>query len=170
MSGNIHPNPCPVFPCSVCAENLTWRGRGRSVQCYTCSNWVYLKCSLLYFSRFRTLGSSHSRSFPPCSVPAFFGDPTPTITVTFSSNSSSWYTSTARSGPSDLLLLLQHLHPTLTFKLSILFPPTLYLLPLDPHHRLMLLAVSLYLLLLLPLLYSLRVLQWNAALYFVLSR
>ena len=57
---------------------------------------------------------------------------------------------------------MQHSHPTLTFKLLILFPPTLYLLPLHPHHRLMLLAVSLYLLLSLPLLNSLRVLQWNA--------
>ena len=54
---------------------------------------------------------------------------------------------------------MQHLHPTLIFKL---FPPTLYLLPLHPHHRLMLLAVFLYLLLSLPLPNSLRVFQWNA--------
>ena len=64
MSGNVHPNPCSVFPCLVCAGNVTWRGR--SVQCCTCSNRVHLKCSLLSFSRFRTLGSSHSWSFPPC--------------------------------------------------------------------------------------------------------
>ena len=57
---------------------------------------------------------------------------------------------------------MQHSHPTLAFKLLILFPPTLYLLPLHPHHRFMLLAVSLYLLLSLPLDNSLRVLQWNA--------
>ena len=67
--------------------------------------------------------------------------------MTSSSDSSSWYTFTAQSGP---LLLMQHSHPTLAFKLLILFPPTLYLLPLHPHHRLMLLAVSLYLLLSLP--------------------
>ena len=126
------------------------------MQCCTCSNWVLLKCSLLSFSRVRTLGSSHSWSCPSCCVPAFFGDPTPTSTVT---SSSSWYTSIAPSGP---LLLIQHLHPTLAFKPLILFPPTLYLLPLHPHHRLMLLAVSLYLLLPLPFLNSLRVLQWNA--------
>ena len=72
-SGNVHPNPCPVFPCSVCAGNVTWRGR--SVQCCTCSNWVHLKCSLLSFSRFKTLGSSHSWSCSPCCVPAFSGDP-----------------------------------------------------------------------------------------------
>ena len=69
MSGNVHPNPCPVFLCSVCAGNVTWRCR--SVQCCTCSNWVHLKCSLLSFSRFRTLGSSHYWSCPPCCVPAF---------------------------------------------------------------------------------------------------
>ena len=136
---------------------MTWRGR--SVQCCTCSNWVHLKCSLLSFSRFRTLGSSHSWSCPPCCVPAFFGDPTPTSTVTSSSDSSSLYTSIAQSGP---LLLIQHSHPTLAFKPFILFPPTLYRPPLHPHHRLMLLAVSLYLLLPLPFLNSLRVLQWNA--------
>ena len=112
----------------MCAGNVTWRGR--SVQCCTCSNWVHLKCSLLYFSRFRTLGSSHFWSCRPCCVPAFFRDPTPTSTVTSSSDSSSWYTSTAQSG---LLLLMQHSHSTLAFKPSILFPPTLYLLPLHPH-------------------------------------
>ena len=45
MIGNIHPNPGPVFPCSVSAGNVTWRGR--SVQCCTCSKWVHLTCSLL---------------------------------------------------------------------------------------------------------------------------
>ena len=64
MSSNVHPNPCPVFPCLVCAGNVTWQGR--SVQCCTCSNWVHLKCSLLSFSRFRILGSSHFWIFPPC--------------------------------------------------------------------------------------------------------
>ena len=145
MSGNVHPNPCPVFPCSVYAGNVTWRGR--SVQCCICSNWVHLKCSLLSFSRFRTLGSSHSWSYSSCCVSAFFGDPTSTVTVTSSLDSSSWYTFTAQIW---LPVLMQHSHPTLAFKPSILFPPTLYLLPLQPYLRLMLLAVSLYLLLLLP--------------------
>ena len=148
VSGNVHPNLCSVFPCSVCTGNVTWWGW--SVQCCTYSNWVHLKCSLLSFARFRTLGRSHSWSFPPCCVPAFFGDPTPTSTVTSSSDSSSWYTSTAQSHPSGPLLLMQHSHPTLAFKPLILFLPTLYFLPLHPHHRLMLLAVSLYLLLPFP--------------------
>ena len=54
---------------------------------------------------------------------------------------------------------MQHLHPTLIFKPLILFPPTLYLLP---HYRLMLLVVSLYLRLPIPLPNSLRAFQWNA--------
>ena len=41
-----------------------------------------------------------------------------------------------------------HSRPTLTFKPLIPLSPTLCLLPLHPHHRLMLLAVSLHLLLL----------------------
>ena len=63
-SGNVHPNPCVVLSCSVRPGNVTWRGR--SVQCCTCSNWVHLKCSLFFFSRFRALGSSHYWSCTPC--------------------------------------------------------------------------------------------------------
>ena len=58
----VYPNPGPIFPCSVCAGNVT--RRGRSVQCCTCSKWVHLRCSLLFFSQFRTLGSSPSWSCP----------------------------------------------------------------------------------------------------------
>ena len=42
MSGNVYSNPGPIFPCSVCAGNVAWRGK--SVQCCTCSKWVYLRC------------------------------------------------------------------------------------------------------------------------------
>ena len=42
---------------------------------------------------------------------------------------------------------MQHSRPTLAFKPLILFPPTSHLLPLYPDHRLMFLAVLLYLLL-----------------------
>ena len=45
MSSSVYPNPGPIFPCSVCAGNVTWRGR--SVQCCTCSKWTHLWCSLL---------------------------------------------------------------------------------------------------------------------------
>ena len=62
MSGNVHPNPCPIFPCSVCAGNVT--RRGKSVQCCACSKWVHLRCSQLSFTKFRALGSSHSWSCP----------------------------------------------------------------------------------------------------------
>ena len=86
MSGNVHPNPGPIFPCSVCPGNVTWRGK--SVQCSTCSEWAHLRCSQLSLSRFRALGSSHSWSCPPCQ-----------ITVTPSSDSSDMYTSTVQSSP-----------------------------------------------------------------------
>ena len=127
------------------------------MQCCTCSKWVHLRRSLLFFSRFRTLGSSYSWSFPSCCIPASFRDPTPTSSVTSSLDSSSLYTSTAQSGP---LLLMQHLQPTLAFTSLILFPPTSYFLPLHPHYCFMLLVVSLYLSLTLP--DSFRVFQWNA--------
>ena len=67
MSGNVHPNPGPIFPCSVCAGNVTWRGK--SVQCCTCSKWVHLRRSQLSLSKFRTLESSHSWSCPPAVSP-----------------------------------------------------------------------------------------------------
>ena len=84
MSGNVHPNPNLIFPCSVCTGNVTWRGK--SVQCCTCFKWVHLRCSQLSLSQFRALGSSHSWSCPPCR-----------ITVTPSSDSSDMYTSTVQS-------------------------------------------------------------------------
>ena len=62
MSGNVHPNPGPIFPCSVCAGNVTWRGK--SVQCCTCFKWVHIRCSQLSLPKFRALGSSHFWSCP----------------------------------------------------------------------------------------------------------
>ena len=93
------------------------------MQCCTCSNWVHLKCSLLFSSRFSTLGSSHSWSCPPCCVLAFFRDPTPNSTVIFSSDSSSWYTSTAQSGPSGPLLLMRTRTPPSPSNLLFFFHP-----------------------------------------------
>ena len=157
MSGNVHPNPGPVFPCSVCAGNVTWSVR--SVLCWTCSKWVHLRCSLLS-SKFKTLGSSHSWTcFFGC-VPAS-RNPTTSNSVSSSSDSSSLYTSTVLSGPFGSPLLMQHFRPTLAFKPFILLSPISHLFPLHLHHRLMLLAVFLYLQLPLPP-DSLRVLQWNA--------
>ena len=87
LMSNVHPNPGLVFLCSVCTGNVTWKGR--SVQCCTCSKWVHLRCSLPFFSRFKTLGSSHSWRCFPCCVPACSGGPTPTKIVPSSSDSSS---------------------------------------------------------------------------------
>ena len=60
---------------------------------------VNLRCSLLSFSRFKTLGSSRSwscLSAAPLILPEI---PTPFNTVTSSSDSSSLYTSTVQCGP-----------------------------------------------------------------------
>ena len=86
MSGNVHANSGSRFPCSVCARNVTWRGR--SVQCCTCSKWVHLRCSLLSFYRFNALGSFHSCSCFCfafyCCVPVSSENPTVTSTATSS--------------------------------------------------------------------------------------
>ena len=130
MSGNVHPNPGPIFPCSVCAGNVTWLGK--SVLCCTCSKSVHLRCSQLSLSKFRALGSSHSWSCLPCRN-----------TVTPSSDSSDTYTSTVQSGPP---LLMLHSHVTLVSKLPIHHLPILYLLPQPLHYRPLLLAIFLRLL------------------------
>ena len=87
MSGNVYPNPGPIFPCSVCTGKVTWRGK--PVLCCTCSKWVHLRCSQLFLSNFRALSSSHSWSCPSCRN---------TVTPP-SSDSSDTYTSTVESGP-----------------------------------------------------------------------
>ena len=156
MSGNVHPNPGPIFPCSVCAGNVTWRGK--SVQCCTCSKWVHLMCSQLSLSKLRALGSSHSWS-----------------SVTPSSGSSDTYTSTVQSCPLSTDAALSP-HP----RLQISYPPSAHstspssapsLPSLAPGCPSTPPASS-------PPPYSLRLLQWNAGglrarstelLYFLLS-
>ena len=103
---NVHPNPGPIFPCSVCAVNVTWRGK--SMLCCTCSKWVHLRCSQLFLSKFRALGSSHSWSCLPCRN-----------TVTPSSDSSDTYTSTVQSGPPSTDAALSR-HP----RLQTSYPPS----------------------------------------------
>ena len=64
--------------------------------------------------------------------------------MTLFPDSSSLYTSTVQSAPP---LPMLHFRPTLPFKPLIPIPPILYFLPQIPHHRLILLAVSLDILL-----------------------
>ena len=125
MSGNVHPTPRPIFPSSVCAGNVTWRGK--SMQCCTCSKWVDLRCSLLSLFKFRTLGSSHTWSFPPCFVPAC-------NTVTFSTvtphcntmtPSSGLYTSTVLPAAFLDFLLCVLITPTPGLAFSLVMPRTL---------------------------------------------
>ena len=145
MSGNVHPNPGPIFPCSVCIGNVTWRDK--SVQCCACSKWVHLRCSQLSLSQFRALGSSHSWSCPPCR-----------ITVTPFSDSSDMYISTVQSSPASANAALSP-HP----RLQTSYPPSahsIYIFSLCPSST----VPCSWLSCLLPPLPpdSLRVLQWNA--------
>ena len=118
MSGNVHPNPGPVFPCSVCAGNMTWRGK--SVQCCACSQWAHLRCSQLSLSQFRALGSSHSWSCPPAES-LWLPLRTPLTCIPSLCNLAL-----------PLLTLLSR--PTLVSKPLIPHLPILYLLPLPLHH------------------------------------
>ena len=142
MSGNVHPNPGPIFSCSVCAGNVTWRGK--SVQCCTCSKWVHLRCSQLSQSKFRALGSSHSWSCFPCRK-----------TVTPSLDSSDMYTSTVQSTGAALTRnpRLQTSYPPSAHSISFSSSPS----PpsLAPGHFSMPPTSS-------PPPDSLRVLQWDA--------
>ena len=142
MSGNVHPNPGPIFPCSVCAENVTWRGK--SVQCCTFSKWVHLRCSQLSLSKFRTLDSSHSWSCPPAVFPL--------ITLTLSSDFSDMYTSTVQSSLSSANAALSP-HP----RLQTSYPPSAHCVssPSAPLLRSLAPGCS-------TPSDSLRVLQWNA--------
>ena len=142
MSGNVHPNPGPIFPCSVCAGNVTWRGK--SVLCCTCSKWVHLRCSKLSLSKIRALGSSHSWNCLPCCN-----------TMTSSSDT---HTSTVQSGPTSTDAALLH-HP----RLQTFYPPFAHSISpssapsppsIAPGHFSMPPASS-------PPPDSLRVLQWN---------
>ena len=112
------------------------------MQCCTCSKWICLRGSLLFFSRFKTLGSSHSWSCFSCCASASSGGPTPTNTV------SSRWTPPFCIPPLCYLahlapLLIQHCGTTLAFKPITLLLHTLHLLPLHSFHRLIFLAVFL---------------------------
>ena len=161
MSDNIHPNPGPIFPCSVCAGNVTWWGK--SVLCCTCSKWVHLRCSQISLSKFRTLGSSHSWSFPPV-VTLCLPPRTPLRCIPPLYNLAS-------------PLLMLHSRVTPVSKPPIPHLPILYLLPLLLHHRPLILAIFPHLLLpLLPLTLSgffngmREVFEPGALNYFIFSR
>ena len=64
ISGDIHPNPGPIEPCSVCSRRVTWGNR--SIQCTNCSLWVHLSCSGLFPADFRKISPGHSWTCPMC--------------------------------------------------------------------------------------------------------
>ena len=64
ISGDIHPNPGPIDPCSVCSRRVTWGNR--SVQCTNCFLWVHLSCSGLSPADFCKISPGHSWTCPMC--------------------------------------------------------------------------------------------------------
>ena len=64
FSSDIHPNPGPIDPCSVCSRRVTWGNR--SIQCTGCSLWVHLSCSGLSPADFRKISLGHSWTCPLC--------------------------------------------------------------------------------------------------------
>ena len=64
VSGDIHHNPGPIDPCSVCSRRVTWGNR--LMQCTNCSLWVYLSCSGLSPADFRKISPEHSWTCPMC--------------------------------------------------------------------------------------------------------
>ena len=64
ISGDIHPNPGPINPCSVCSRRVTWGNR--SIQCTGCSLWVHLSCYGLSPADFRKISPGHSWTCPMC--------------------------------------------------------------------------------------------------------
>ena len=64
ISGDIHPNPGPIDPCSVCSRRVTWGNR--SIQCTNCSLRVHLSCSGLSPADFPKISPGHSWTCPMC--------------------------------------------------------------------------------------------------------
>ena len=131
------------------------------MQCCTCSKCVHLRCLLLSFSRFKTLGSSHFWSCPPCCVPASSGGPTTANTLSSSSDFFNLCISTVLCGPSGPFFQCSvppRPHLQTSYPFSALFVTSLSA-PSPPPH---VLAVFLYSLLPFPPIDSLRVLQWNS--------
>ena len=115
VGGGVHPGPGPIFPCSVCAGDVAWRGG--SVRCCACSGWVHLGCSRLSLSGFGALGSSRSWGCPPCR-----GAVTPP-----SSDSSGTCASAVGSGPPSAGAALLP-HP----RLRASYPPSAHLISPSP--------------------------------------
>ena len=74
ISGDIHPNPGPIDPCSVCSRRVTWGNR--LIQCTNCSLWVHLSGSGLSPADFRKISPGHSWTCPMC---PFSSQPLPSL-------------------------------------------------------------------------------------------
>ena len=64
ISSDIHPNPGPIDPCSICSHRVTWRNR--LIQCTNCPLWAHLSCSGLSLTYFCKISSRHPWTCPMC--------------------------------------------------------------------------------------------------------
>ena len=135
MGGGIHPSPGPIFPCSVCAGDVAWRGRAGRCSAALAPGLSVWGCSQLSLSRFGALGGSRSWG---CSLAVALWLPPRT--------------------PPTCVPPLCSMAPTLVSKPLVPRLPILYLFP---RRRPLLLAVLLRLLPPLPP-GSLGVLRWSA--------
>ena len=113
ISGDIHPNPGPIDPCSVCSRRVTWGNR--SIQCTGCSLWVHLSCSGLSPADFRKI-SRDTLGLAQCAHPLL--NPSPPSHTLIPYLHSFLY-------PHPLTLQTPHLHSKTTTKpyLQKLNPP-----------------------------------------------
>ena len=140
MSGSVYPSSGPIFPCSVWKCDLA----GQVSAMLHLLQWVHLKCSVLSFSKFRTLRSYHSWSCLPCFFWKHHCDSLPGLLQLVCLQCSIWpiWTPFANAALPPHYCL-QTSYPSATHFVSS---------PLALSPPLMFLAVSLHLLLSLPLL------------------
>ena len=150
ICGDIHPNPYPIDPCSVCSHRVTWGNR--SIQCANCSLWVHLSCSGLSPADLWKIFPKHTWTFPMCPSSSQ-ASPSSSQTVSLSSSSNTLKTQNSSSSKTNLpkhlstitnawtnifLILTSTNHPPLALqhfllqKPSIPSPNSLMMLPLLP--------------------------------------
>ena len=124
IGGDIHPDPGPLDPCSVCSRRVTWGNR--SVQCTNCSLWLHLSYSVLYPADFRKISQGHSWTCPMCpsssQPPSSLSHPKPVSSSTNTPKTPSSSTNTHKPISSKMKPPQNNSPPLIT-------PPTLLITP-----------------------------------------
>ena len=130
ISGDIHPNPGPIEPRSVCSLSVT--GRNRLIQCANCSLWVHLSRSDIFPADFKKIYPGHSWTCPMCpSSSQTSSSCSQTVSqFSFLNTSKTQKSSLSRIHPQNISLLLitpdlpNHPQLTFTYTSSVLFSPS----------------------------------------------